>query len=130
MSDLEDEPKEGRRLSRRELLKKAGVGAAAAGAAGATAPFSFAGPMKFKGRWLKGDLSIIQWVHFVPAYDDWFAHITRQAIDPTLDALGGDLAGKKLLDICSGTGHLAGGIVYQASVSRQVHAAITQIRVM
>src|SRR6266550_4245820 len=72
MSDVEDEPKEGRRLSRRELLKKAGVGAAAAGAAGATAPFSFAGPMKFKGRWLKGDLSIIQWVHFVPAYDEWF----------------------------------------------------------
>jgi multiple sugar transport system substrate-binding protein len=72
MSDVEDEPKEGRRLSRRELLKKAGAGAAAAGAAGATAPFSFAGPMKFKGRWLKGDLSIIQWVHFVPPYDDWF----------------------------------------------------------
>src|SRR3954467_14384716 len=72
MSYVKDEPKEGRRLSRRELLKKAGVGAAAAGAAGATAPFSFAGPMKFKGRWLKGDLSIIQWVHFVPAYDEWF----------------------------------------------------------
>src|SRR4051812_29426566 len=72
MSAVKDEPKEGRRLSRRELLKKAGVGAAAAGAAGATAPFSFAGPMKFKGRWLKGDLSIIQWVHFVPAYDEWF----------------------------------------------------------
>ena len=28
--------------------------------------------MKFKDRQLKGDLSIIQWVHFVPAYDDWF----------------------------------------------------------
>jgi multiple sugar transport system substrate-binding protein len=28
--------------------------------------------MKFKNRQLKGDLSIIQWVHFVPAYDDWF----------------------------------------------------------
>jgi multiple sugar transport system substrate-binding protein len=60
------------KLSRRELLKKAGVGAAAAGVAGAGAPFSFAGPMKFKNRQLKGDLNIIQWVHFVPAYDDWF----------------------------------------------------------
>ncbi len=60
------------RLSRRDLLKKAGVGAAAVGAAGATAPFSFAGPMKYTGRWLSGDLSIIQWVHFVPAYDVWF----------------------------------------------------------
>ena len=28
--------------------------------------------MRFKNRLLKGDLSIIQWVHFVPAYDDWF----------------------------------------------------------
>jgi multiple sugar transport system substrate-binding protein len=60
------------KLSRRELLKKAGVGAAAVGAAGAGAPFSFAGPMKYKNRHLKGDLSIIQWVHFVPAYDEWF----------------------------------------------------------
>jgi multiple sugar transport system substrate-binding protein len=59
------------KLSRRELLKRAGAGAAAVGAAGAAAPFSFAGPMKFKNRQLKGDLSIIQWVHFVPAYDEW-----------------------------------------------------------
>jgi multiple sugar transport system substrate-binding protein len=60
------------RLTRRDLVKKAAVGAAALGVAGAGAPYSFAGPLKFKGRWLKGDLSIIQWVHFVPAYDQWF----------------------------------------------------------
>jgi multiple sugar transport system substrate-binding protein len=60
------------RLTRRDLLKKGAVGAAALGAAGAGAPFSFAGPMRFKNKLLKGDLSIIQWVHFVPAYDDWF----------------------------------------------------------
>jgi multiple sugar transport system substrate-binding protein len=60
------------RLTRRELLKKAGIGAAAVGVSGVGAPFSFAGPMKYKHRQLKGDLSIIQWVHFVPAYDDWF----------------------------------------------------------
>src|SRR5258705_12971796 len=28
--------------------------------------------MKFRHRELKGDLSIIQWVHFVPDYDTWF----------------------------------------------------------
>ncbi len=73
MTDVKDEPgKEERRLSRRDLLKKAGVGAAAVGVSGAAAPFSFAGPLRYKGRWLKGNLSIIQWVHFVPAYDDWF----------------------------------------------------------
>jgi multiple sugar transport system substrate-binding protein len=68
MPDSNDE----QRLSRRELIKKAGVGAATVAVAGSAAPFSFAGPLKYKGRWLKGNLSIIQWVHFVPAYDDWF----------------------------------------------------------
>jgi len=67
-----DEPAGAKRLTRRDLLRKAGVGAVAVGAASAGAPYAFAGPMRFKGRWLKGDLSIIQWVHFVPAYDVWF----------------------------------------------------------
>jgi multiple sugar transport system substrate-binding protein len=61
-----------RKLSRRDLLKKGAAGAAAVGVSGAAAPFSFAGPMKYKNKHLKGNLSIIQWVHFVPAYDDWF----------------------------------------------------------
>jgi multiple sugar transport system substrate-binding protein len=64
-------PKE-QTLSRRELLKRAGIGAASVAVAGAAAPYSFAGPLRFKNKHLKGDLSIIQWVHFVPAYDEWF----------------------------------------------------------
>jgi multiple sugar transport system substrate-binding protein len=73
MPDTTDRPAEEQdRISRRDLLKKAGSAAVALGVAGSTAPFSFAGPLRYKGRWLKGDLSIIQWVHFVPAYDDWF----------------------------------------------------------
>jgi len=59
-------------LSRRELLKRAGAGAGALAVGGAAAPYAFAGPLKYKGRWLKGDLNIIQWIHFVPAYDTWF----------------------------------------------------------
>jgi multiple sugar transport system substrate-binding protein len=61
-------------LSRRELLRRAGVGAAAIGVAGsgASKALAFAGPHKHTGRWLSGDLKILQWVHFVPAYDDWF----------------------------------------------------------
>jgi len=59
-------------LSRRELLRRAGVGAGALVVGGAAAPYSFAGPLRYKGRWLKGDLNIIQWIHFVPAYDTWF----------------------------------------------------------
>src|SRR4051812_24353111 len=73
MTDITDEPTvEVPRVTRRELLKKAGASAVALGAAGSVAPFSFAGPLRHKGRWLKGDLTIIQWVHFVPSYDDWF----------------------------------------------------------
>jgi multiple sugar transport system substrate-binding protein len=72
MPETNDETSLGSQLlSRRELLKRAGAGAAALGVAGATAPFSFAGPLKFKGRDLGGDLSLITWVHFVPSYDQW-----------------------------------------------------------
>jgi multiple sugar transport system substrate-binding protein len=72
MTETTDRSLDEQSITRRDLLKKAGAGAIAIGVAGATAPFSFAGPMRYTGRWLKGDLSIIQWVHFVPAYDDWF----------------------------------------------------------
>ena len=67
-------PEEEARLSRRELLRKAGVGAAAltVGGANVEKAFGFAGPMKYKNKQLKGDLTIIQWIHFVPAYDQWF----------------------------------------------------------
>jgi len=60
-----------KKLTRADLLKKGAVGAAALGAAGAGAPFSFAGPHKYTGRWLSGNLSAITWVHFVPSYDQW-----------------------------------------------------------
>src|SRR5262245_33500178 len=75
---MPDEPEvrkaAGSALTRRELLKRAGVGAATVGVAGsgASKAFAFAGPHKYTGRWLANDLKILQWVHFVPAYDDWF----------------------------------------------------------
>jgi multiple sugar transport system substrate-binding protein len=82
------------KVSRRELLRRAGVGAAAlgvGGAAGAEKAFGFHGPLKYKGRWLKNDLTILQWVHFVPDYDKWLdgtwatkwgeAHDTQVTID-------------------------------------------------
>jgi multiple sugar transport system substrate-binding protein len=62
------------KVTRREVIKRAGIGAAALGVGGATGveqAFGFAGPLKYKGRWLKNDLSILQWVHFVPDYDKW-----------------------------------------------------------
>src|SRR3954466_6808670 len=67
-------------FTRRELLKKAGAGAAAIGIAGAAAPYSFAGPLRYKGRWLSGSLTALTWVHFVPSYDQW--------LDPWAQAWG------------------------------------------
>jgi len=74
MPDKSDVSRSGSGLTRRELMRRAGVGAAAVGVAGsgASKAFGFAGPLKYKGRWLSGNLSILQWVHFVPAYDQWF----------------------------------------------------------
>ena len=62
----------GEGLTRSELLRRAGVAAAAAIVVGGTTPYAFAGPLKYKGRELKGNLSIVQWRHFVPRYDAWF----------------------------------------------------------
>jgi multiple sugar transport system substrate-binding protein len=60
------------RLTRSALLRRAGVAAATMGAAGMAAPYAFAGPHRFTGRWLAGELSIVQWAHFVPRYNAWF----------------------------------------------------------
>jgi len=60
------------RYDRRELLRRAGAGAVSVGVAGSGFGQAFYGPLRFKGRWLKGDLSLITWAHFVPAFDVWF----------------------------------------------------------
>ncbi len=59
------------RLTRSALLRRAGVGGAALALGGGVVPTSFAGPLRFAGRALKGTLSIVQWEHVVPAYDVW-----------------------------------------------------------
>jgi len=63
-----------RKLTRKELVKHAGVGAAAIGLGGASGverALGFSGPHKYTHQHLKYNLSIQQWVHFVPAYDKW-----------------------------------------------------------
>src|ERR671931_39090 len=59
------------RYDRRELLRRAGAGAVSVGVAGTGFGQAFYGPLRFKGRWLKGDLTLITWAHFVPAFDVW-----------------------------------------------------------
>jgi len=58
-------------LTRSQLLRGAGVAAAAVTVGAGRAPYAFAGPLRFGGRWLAGDLSIVHWTHFVPRYDTW-----------------------------------------------------------
>jgi SAM-dependent methyltransferase len=53
------------------------------------------------------DLEHAGWCQRAGAYDTWFSHITSQAHEPLLDALGTHLAGTRLLDVCTGTGYLA-----------------------
>jgi len=46
------------------------------------------------------------WAEKARFYDDHFAGVTRQAIEPLLEGLG-DVTGRRLIDICCGTGDLA-----------------------
>lgn len=46
------------------------------------------------------------WAEKARFYDDHFAGVTRQAIEPLLAGLG-DVSGRRLIDICCGTGDLA-----------------------
>jgi multiple sugar transport system substrate-binding protein len=68
----EDERERREWLSRRELLRRAGLGTAVLLYSGAAPKTSVAGAPKFRHRELQKTLRIIQWVHFVPAYDTWF----------------------------------------------------------
>jgi multiple sugar transport system substrate-binding protein len=67
----EDERERREWLSRRELLRRAGLGTAVLLYSGAAAKTSVAGAPKYAKKELRNTLKIIQWRHFVPAYDTW-----------------------------------------------------------
>jgi multiple sugar transport system substrate-binding protein len=60
-------------LTRGDLLKRGAAGAFAVSMFGGLADksFGFAGPLQFAKKQLAGELRIMQWAHFVPAYDQW-----------------------------------------------------------
>jgi multiple sugar transport system substrate-binding protein len=68
----EDERERREWLSRRELLRRAGLGTAVLLYSGAAPKTSVAGVPRFRHKELAKTLRIIQWRHFVPAYDTWF----------------------------------------------------------
>jgi multiple sugar transport system substrate-binding protein len=102
-------------LSRRELLKRAGVGAAAVGlggSAGAEKAFAFYGPLRFKNRQFKNELKILQWVHFVPDYDTfvdktWIpAWEQKNDTDVTIDHVNNtELPARAAAEVAAQSGH-------------------------
>jgi multiple sugar transport system substrate-binding protein len=74
--DVHDDTKEVEgRATRREVLKRAGVGAATVATGSLFAKTKVAGAAKYPHKQLAGTLRIIQWSHFVPAYDRWFDNV-------------------------------------------------------
>jgi len=63
------------------------------------------------------DIEHAGWRQKAGAYDDWFAKITSQAIEPLLRSLGDNLKNARLLDVCTGTGHLAGAAAKKGALA-------------
>ena len=99
-------------VTRRELLRRAAAGAVVLVYGGFGAKSAVAGAPKFRGKELKGTLRILQWSHFVPAYDQWFdnqytkrwgqANDTDVIVDHVNQA---DLPGRVAAEAAAGKGH-------------------------
>ena len=75
MADTVDElTRESSPLTREQLLKRGAAAAFAVGMFGGLSDkaLGFYGPLKFPNKQLAGELRIMTWAHFVPAYDTWF----------------------------------------------------------
>jgi multiple sugar transport system substrate-binding protein len=64
-------------LTRGDLLKRGTAAAFAISMFGGLTDraFGFYGPLKYANRQLAGQLRIMQWAHFVPAYDQWLDNV-------------------------------------------------------
>ena len=74
MADVADElVRPSSALTRGDLLKRGTAAAFAVGMFGGLTDraFGFYGPLKYANKQLAGELRIMQWAHFVPAYDQW-----------------------------------------------------------
>jgi multiple sugar transport system substrate-binding protein len=70
-----DITKVGDELTRKELLRRAGLGAIVLVYGGTGVKKAIAGVPQFRHKELAGTLRILQWSHFVPAYDTWFDNV-------------------------------------------------------
>jgi multiple sugar transport system substrate-binding protein len=105
------------RTTRRDLLRRAGIGAAAvaaygAGASGGMARTKVQGATRFAKKELAGTLRIIQWSHFVPAYDKWFDNVyikrwgEANDIEVTVDHINqADIPARAAAEVAAQSGH-------------------------
>jgi multiple sugar transport system substrate-binding protein len=99
-------------LTRQDLLRKAGAGLIVLVYGGAGAKKAIAGVPRFRHKELAGTLKILQWSHFVPAYDKWFdtvytkrwgqANDTEVVVDHVNQA---DLPARVAAEAAAGKGH-------------------------
>jgi ubiquinone/menaquinone biosynthesis C-methylase UbiE len=68
------------------------------------------------------------WTEKASAYDEHFATIADQAIEAILNSVG-DVAKRDVLDICCGTGHLAGEVLARGGCVTAIDFAPTMIEI-
>jgi multiple sugar transport system substrate-binding protein len=98
--------------TRQDLLRKAGAGLIVLVYGGFGVKTAIAGVPKFRHKELAGTLKILQWSHFVPAYDKWFdsvytkrwgqANDTEVIVDHVNQA---DLPARVAAEAAAGKGH-------------------------
>ncbi|MBI3661418.1 extracellular solute-binding protein [Candidatus Acetothermia bacterium] len=92
-------------VSRRSFLKKVGMGALAAGVASGFYPFRVSGQ--------PAPLKIMQWTHFVPAFDQWFDPYAKAwgqnhnpPVDVTVDHISfADILTRASAEVAAQAGH-------------------------
>jgi len=67
-------------------------------------------------------LELDTWQRGADDYDMLFGPVTRQAIQPLLDAMG-VASGQRLLDVCSGTGHGVGAALARGALAEGIDLA-------
>jgi multiple sugar transport system substrate-binding protein len=99
-------------LTRQDLLRKAGAGLIVLVYGGTGVKKAIAAVPRFRHKELAGTLKILQWSHFVPAYDKWFdgvytkrwgqANDTEVVVDHVNQA---DLPARVAAEAAAGKGH-------------------------
>jgi SAM-dependent methyltransferase len=74
------------------------------------------------------ELERTAWIAKAATYDGSLTRVTNQAIDPILDSFG-PVAGRRLLDIACGPGHLAGAATRRGAIAEGIDFASTMVAI-